>query len=138
MYHRADLQEVLLSHVSSMVEFQLNHRLINYTESEEGIKLEFKNGKTATCDILVGADGINSVVRKVLLAGKRGLDSSSEEALLNAAPVWTGTWAYRGLVDSEIVRREFPNHPALSKPTLVRSHFFAFYRSFVDEAPADI
>jgi salicylate hydroxylase len=130
MYHRADLQEVLLSHVSSFVQCHLNHRLVNYTESEEGIELEFKNGKTASCDILVGADGINSVVRKVLLAGKRKLDSSSEEASMNAAPVWTGTWAYRGLVDSEIVKREIPNHPALTGPTIVRSHFSRFSSKF--------
>lgn len=130
MYHRADLQEVLLSHVSSFVQFHLNHRLVNYTESEQGIELQFKNGATASCDILVGADGINSVVRKVFLAGKRKLDTSSEEASTNAAPVWTGTWAYRGLVDSEVIRREMPNHPALTAPTIVRSHLFRFSSKF--------
>lgn len=129
-YHRADLQEILLSHVSSFVRYHLNHRLVNYTELEEGIELKFKNGETASCDILVGADGINSVVRKVFLAGKRGLDSSSEEALMNASPVWSGTSVYRGLVDSEVIKRESPNHRALTTPMAVRSHFFHFSSNF--------
>ena len=123
-YHRADLQEILLKHVSSFVQCHLNHRLVSYRESKEGIELEFKNGETTSCDILVGADGINSMVRKVFLAGKCGLDSSSEEALMNAAPVWTGTAAYRGLVDSEVIKREFPNHRVLTTPVMVRFHLF--------------
>ena len=123
-YHRADLQEVLLNHVSSSIQCHLNHRLVNYKQSNEGIELEFKNGETASCDILVGADGINSVVRKVFLADKQGINSSSEEALTNAAPVWSGTSVYRGLVDSEVIKRELPNHRALTTPMMVRSHLF--------------
>jgi len=131
-YHRADLQEILLSHVSSFVQCHLNHRLVSYTELEEEIEPKFKNGETASCDILIGADGINSVVRKVFLAGKCGLDSSSEEARMNAAPVWSGTSAYRGLVDSEVIKRELPNHRALTTPMMVRSHFSALHRNFID------
>jgi salicylate hydroxylase len=56
-YHRADLQKILLSHVSSFVQCHLNHRLVNYTEMEEGIELEFKNGETASCDIFVDECG---------------------------------------------------------------------------------
>jgi len=131
-YHRADLQEILLSHVSSFVQCHLNHRLVSYTELEEEIELKFKNGETASCDILIGADGINSVVRKVFLAGKRGLDISSEEARMNAAPVWSRTSAYRGLVDSEVIKRKLPNHRALTTPMLVRSHFSALHRNCMD------
>lgn len=117
-YHRADLQEILLNHISSFVQCHLNHRLVNYNESKEEIELEFKNGETASCDILVGADGINSVVRKVFLARIHGLDSSSEEAATNSAPVWSGTSVYRGLVDSELIKRELPNHSALTTPLM--------------------
>lgn len=129
MCHRADLQAILLSHVSSFIKCHLNRRLVNYKESKEGIELEFKNGETASCDILVGADGINSVVRKVFLANKQGLDSSSEEAAMNSAPVWSGISVYRGLIDSEVIRRELPNHTALSSPTLYcgkNKHIVAF------------
>ena len=125
-YHRADLQEILLNHVSSSIHCHLNYRLVSYKEVKERIQLEFKNGETASCDILVGADGINSVVRKVFLANKRGIDSSSEEAVTNAAPIWSGTSVYRGLVNSEVIKRELPNHRALTTPMIVRSHFFVF------------
>jgi len=127
-YHRADLQEILLNHVSSSVHCHLNHRLVSYKEvkDSERIQLEFKNGETASCDILVGADGVNSMVRKVFLANKRGIDSSSGEALTNAAPVWSGTSVYRGLVNSEVIKRESPNHRALTTSMIVRTHFFVF------------
>ena len=36
----------------------------------------------------------------------------SEEALTNAAPVWSRTSVYRGLVVSEAIKRELPNHRA--------------------------
>jgi len=134
-YHRADLQEILLNHVSSSVQCHLNHRLVNYKplKGARGIELEFKNGETASCDILIGADGINSVVRKVFLADKRGIDSSSEEALTNAAPLWSGTSVYRGLVDSEVIRREIPNHRALMTPMIVRSHSFCLSSGFTHQ-----
>ena len=126
-YHRADLQEILLNHVSSSVLCHLNHRLVSYKEEKEQIRLEFKNGEITSCDILVGADGINSVVRKVFLANKQGINNSSEEALINASPVWSGTSVYRGLVKSEVIKRELPNHRALTTPMIVRSHFFSSF-----------
>jgi len=135
-YHRADLQEILLNHVSSSVHCHLNHRLVSYKEEKEQIQLEFKNGETTSCDILVGADGINSVVRKVFLAKKRGINSSSEEALINASPVWSGTSVYRGLVKSEVIKRELPNHRALTTPMIVRSYFLlSFIEVSLTNAP---
>ena len=49
----------------------------------------FANGATASCDVLVGADGIHSAVRAAILGPE--------------APTFTGCVAYRGLVPAERV-----------------------------------
>ncbi|PPQ74854.1 hypothetical protein CVT26_005183 [Gymnopilus dilepis] len=113
-YHRADVQEALLEHISPSVQILTSHRLASYRQTEDGVNLFFKNGKTATCDFLIGADGINSAVRKSLLAELKIL--SDEEATRIARPVWTGTHVYRDLIDSETLRRDYPNHRALTLP----------------------
>ena len=63
-------------------------RLVDLQELETGkIKLIFKDGDTAECDCLVGADGVHSVIRSYLL----GDDPAVE-------PVFTSSVAYRGLI----------------------------------------
>jgi len=86
--------------------------------------LEFTNGETATCDLLIGADGIHSVIRKLLLA--EGKDWSEEEMNRNSHPLWTGVYAYRYIADAEAVRRDSPNHPALTKMMIV-SYFYGVF-----------
>ncbi|KDR80360.1 hypothetical protein GALMADRAFT_92716 [Galerina marginata CBS 339.88] len=115
-FHRADVQEVLLNHISSNIQCRLNHRLTTYRQSKDGVEMEFKNGETATCDILIGADGINSAVRKAFLADGKNL--SEEEVAANAQPLWTGMVVYRDLVDSELIRKDAPNHRGLTTPVV--------------------
>lgn len=116
--HRADVQEVLLRHISPSIQFHLARRLKTYRRTKHGIELDFNNGETAVCDLLVGADGINSAVRQTFLS--EGKDWTEEEKVKQAAPVWSGTYVYRDLIDSEVVRREWPTHSALTKPMVVR------------------
>lgn len=82
--------------------------------------LEFKNDETAVCDLLVGADGINSTVRQTFLA--EGKDWSEEEKVKQAAPIWSGTYVYRDLINSEVIKSEWPNHRALTEPMVVSEH----------------
>jgi len=115
-------------HISPTMNPHLSHRLSTYTETKDGIELEFTNGNKAVCDILIGADGINSVVRRVFLSKAKGIDPSSEEAEKVFQPVWSGTMAYRSLVDSEVIRRVNPDHPALSTRVVVSTqHLNVFF-----------
>ncbi|MGR3279781.1 FAD-dependent oxidoreductase [Acaryochloris marina NIES-2412] len=61
----------------------LNHQLIHFEQTQQGVNLTFENGETATVDLLIGADGIRSVVRKQLF----GLED----------PVYGGWMTWRGV-----------------------------------------
>ncbi|KAF9044144.1 salicylate hydroxylase [Panaeolus papilionaceus] len=109
-FHRAQLQQALLGRVSSQV--HLSHRLLSYEEAAQDVVLRFQNGKTATCDVLIGMDGIKSTVRKDFLASQ-GLSKSP-----SWNPVWSGTVAYRGLVATEALEAELPGHRAVRGPMM--------------------
>src|SRR5437868_5306961 len=84
--HRADLLAIIASgFVAERV--HLGHRLVGLDGKGDRVAASFENGERITVDILVGADGINSTVRAVLLG---------EEA-----PRFAGCVAYRGLVPTE-------------------------------------
>jgi salicylate hydroxylase len=96
----------------------LSHRLVSYEEVGDEIHLTFQDGSSAICDLLIGVDGIKSVVRKCFLE-QRGLPSSP-----SYNPVWTGSYAYRGLVPADELEKEFPGHRAVIMPVMVRNLSF--------------
>lgn len=63
--HRADLQAVLLSVLGKGV-VQLGAQCTGFTQNETGVRAYFADGKEAWGDVLIGADGIHSVVRSQL------------------------------------------------------------------------
>ena len=115
-FHRADLQQALTSKLSGRL--YLSHRLVSYEEVGDEIHLTFQDGSSAICDLLIGVDGIKSVVRKCFLE-KQGLPSSP-----SINPVWTGSFAYRGLVPADELEKEFPGHRAVIMPVMVRNLSF--------------
>ncbi|KAF8803473.1 salicylate hydroxylase [Phlegmacium glaucopus] len=109
-FHRADLQQALVSGPSGRL--HLSHRLVSYEEVRDEVHLEFQDGSSAICDLLIGMDGIKSIVRKRFLE-KQGLSSSP-----SFDPVWTGSFAYRGLVSADELEKEFPGHRAATMPVM--------------------
>ena len=112
-FHRADLQQALASGLSGRL--HLSHRLVSYEEVDGGVHLTFENGSSAVCDLLIGMDGIKSVVRKSFL-DKQGLSSSP-----SYNPVCTGHFVYRGLIQADELEKAFPGHRAVRIPVMVRS-----------------
>jgi salicylate hydroxylase len=86
--HRADLQSALAGAVPAE-RIRLGHQLTGVAEYPDRVEARFAHGESVDVDILVGADGIHSAVRRELF----GLD----------APRFTGCVAYRGLVPAERV-----------------------------------
>ncbi|GAA2292254.1 FAD-dependent monooxygenase [Streptomyces atrovirens] len=85
---RADLHRMLVGRVPGR-HLHLNRRLVRYEEHGGAVLLEFADGTTAEADVLVGADGIHSVVRRTV-AG-------------HDAPVFSGNHALRGTVPAAAV-----------------------------------
>ena len=65
--HRGDLHAALASAVPAEC-VKLGHELVSINaDYERGVRLIFANGKVAKADLAIGADGVNSVVRSLLL-----------------------------------------------------------------------
>lgn len=83
--HRGKLQAVLLRHVEegSVV---VGKRLKSLTDTEGVVQLQFEDGTTDECDIVIGADGVKSVVRQALF-GDIPLRYSGQTCWRGIAPV---------------------------------------------------
>lgn len=63
--HRGKLQQILIDQLKS-TDINLNHKLNRITYNTEDYLLEFENENKIQSSILLGADGLNSIVRKSL------------------------------------------------------------------------
>ena len=126
-FHRADVQKVLLSHIPDSSKVHCNKRLKTYTQlPSEPIQLSFEDGSTATCDLLIGADGLKSAVRKAMLTEKakiaqsEGRTEEASELLAGIEPTWSGTNSYRTLIPADRLEAHYPNHMVLQQQMQVR------------------
>jgi salicylate hydroxylase len=74
----------------------LGRRCVGVDERDSGAELRFADGSSATADLVVGADGVHSVMRRHVVGEVRG--------------TFSGTVGYRGLVPVEAM-------PSLPDPT---------------------
>ena len=63
--HRADLHDALAACVRGLKPdaIQLNKMVTGFVEDADGVTLQFEDGTTADGDLLIGADGVKSVIR---------------------------------------------------------------------------
>ncbi|KAH9479171.1 FAD-dependent monooxygenase str9 [Psilocybe cubensis] len=123
-FHRPDFQNVLLKHIPSSYRIHCSKRLRSYTQRQGGpITLLFEDGTRASCDVLLGADGLKSAVRRSLL-GEKALWAQSQNRWSEAAditamiePVWSGTNAYRALIPADRLKLRKPDHRVFTQPT---------------------
>jgi salicylate hydroxylase len=88
--HRADLLDVLLSGLDKQQgDFHLGARIERFDQDDDGVTLTLADGRTATGSVLIGADGIHSLVRGQMFGAE--------------LPRYTGNVAWRGLVPAERV-----------------------------------
>jgi salicylate hydroxylase len=84
--HRVELLEMLNDAQADAV-VRYGHHCTAVRETQDGVWLTFANGVTARADVVIGADGIHSVVQR--------------EIGLATHPTSEGIMAYRGLIPSE-------------------------------------
>ncbi|KAI0727686.1 FAD/NAD-P-binding domain-containing protein [Fomitopsis betulina] len=121
-FHRAQFQAVLTAHLppSPFYATHFDKRLSSYALTQDGtVTLTFADDTTAVCDLLVGCDGIKSVVRSTLY---HSLSTPAD-------PVWSGSVAYRSLIPQEVLQKVNPEHPSLTKGMMccgASKHMVAF------------
>jgi salicylate hydroxylase len=98
--HRADLQRVLGA-AHGLDRLHLGHRLVSIKEWNRVVQLHFANGNSAEVDILVGADGQRSIVRRYVVGEERA--------------AYSGTSGFRGIVPVRVL------------PSLPDSHALQFW-----------
>ncbi|NBF13203.1 FAD-dependent monooxygenase [Pseudomonas sp. Fl4BN1] len=97
--HRADLLAALAA-VFPLEQVQFAKRAERVVQGSDAIELHFKDGSRHRCDVLIGADGIHSVVRNALFGEEH--------------PRFTGVVAYRAVVPAASVA-QVPNIQAFTK-----------------------
>jgi 2-polyprenyl-6-methoxyphenol hydroxylase-like FAD-dependent oxidoreductase len=84
--HRADLQAALARSFGRDA-LHLGADVCGFEEDEAQVQVKLRDGSVATGDLLVGADGLRSAVRRQLLG--------------DGDPVYLGSTSWRGMVGSE-------------------------------------
>ncbi|KJE89126.1 hypothetical protein CAOG_00660 [Capsaspora owczarzaki ATCC 30864] len=99
--NRVDLRQALLQGL----DVQWNKQFVSYSESlEDGaVHIQFRDGSTATADILVGADGANSPVREQRAPAVRYNDLGVT-TIAGVSPLESASPAIRTLVNDGLVR----------------------------------
>jgi salicylate hydroxylase len=87
--HRADLIELLRQGLRPQI-LHTGHRATRFEQHGDVARVSFENGEVADGDVVIGADGIHSVLRPIVHA--------------ESAPVFSGTAVYRGLVPRDLLR----------------------------------
>ncbi len=77
------LQSILASVLPPDI-VHLNHRCVAIEQHKSGVEAIFENGKRAESDLLIGADGINSVIRQALVG--------------DGAPAYAGRMSWRAVI----------------------------------------
>ncbi|CDO72514.1 hypothetical protein BN946_scf184980.g55 [Trametes cinnabarina] len=126
-FHRAQFLDVLVDHLPAGVA-HFGRRLTFYNTAQttsqtsgrrdSEITLYFADGATATCDLLVGCDGIKSVIRKKMLEDLVNKHGGSPTLLEHIEPIWSGTIAYRGLIPVSRLKTGGKEHRTIQTPMM--------------------
>lgn len=84
--HRGDFIEALLAALPAET-VHIGHKATGITDEGDHATVAFENGRTVTADLVIGADGIRSLVRQRLFT--------------DAPPVFSGEHAYRAVIAAE-------------------------------------
>ncbi len=111
-FHRADLLDALASGLDASA-IHLGHRLTGLEEKSDRVVLTFENGAKVEAEIVIGADGVRSVIRRALY----GADN----------PTYTGQMVWRSLLSGSDVPPEILEPMGHVQWVGPGCHFIAYY-----------
>ncbi|SFU21811.1 alpha/beta hydrolase fold domain-containing protein [Mesorhizobium sp. YR577] len=88
-FHRADLLGILADALPKGV-LRLNARVADFDQDADGVRVTLADGEQISGDVLVGADGIHSVIRKKLVG--------------DGGTVFSGKLVWRALIPADRIR----------------------------------
>ncbi|EPQ53357.1 FAD/NAD P-binding domain-containing protein [Gloeophyllum trabeum ATCC 11539] len=103
--HRADFHKLLFDLAKDQVELKLNSTVTHIEPGPDSVSITLHTGEKFTGDLLVGADGVKSLIRTVVL-GKT----------TNAEP--TGDAAYRAVIPTELMEKDPDLKPFVDTPEM--------------------
>ena len=68
---RGDLTAILYERTTARCEYRFGDSITALTETADGVRAEFEHGATQTFDLVIGADGIHSRVRRLAFGPER-------------------------------------------------------------------
>jgi len=110
MFNRAELLAVLTEALPSSIG-HFGRECVEVAQTSDGVELRFANGEVARADVAIGADGINSAVRKSVVEA--------------AEPTGSGMMAYRALVPMD--RLDWTDGEAAIRAWLGQNKHMLFY-----------
>jgi len=120
--HRQQMVAILEKNLPASCTVHLGKQLLVYTDPEQQdgsmtspIELKFADGTRVTTDVLIGADGIRSAVRKAFFeaASVDQSDGNKIDLKQYIEATFTGMTIYRCLFPAETLRRESPENLTL-------------------------
>jgi salicylate hydroxylase len=112
--------DILKQHLPASCTVHFNKHLTTYDKQPAGsLVLHFADDSVASTDVLIGADGIHSSVRKTLFETIDPEVVEPSEIRHYADASWTGTSVYRALFPAENLSKVDPNHVVLRGPVFV-------------------
>ncbi|RPD62092.1 FAD/NAD(P)-binding domain-containing protein [Lentinus tigrinus ALCF2SS1-7] len=124
-FHRGEVHKAFLDRLHASDRIHLRKRFVSYVQPANGmgpIEVRFQDGTTATCDILVGADGVRSAVRASMYsqlaqaAEAEGKQQEADDLKHHISPVFSGATIYRTVINKT---GEIAAHPAFNRSGLV-------------------
>jgi salicylate hydroxylase len=92
----------------------LNHKVVGFVEYPDGVELKFADRSSAQGDLLVGADGLKSVIRRQIVG--------------NAPPTYTGDSVWRVTVPFDRIPRDLLLDEVMSVFMGPGGHAVCYYR----------